>query len=168
MAESGNRDRQLTDALRAVARSDNHMGSSASVEARLLQEVRSIAWARRQRAYVTIAPLAAALILIVAMLIWRSLGRPAIEPSVARSSTQIDRIATAFLPLIYSNVPAGNVHSVLLDVPESALVSFGLLAIDSMSRAPAPMVQAEVLVGEDGLARAVRFVRPVARQEQRQ
>ena len=70
--------------------------------------------------------------------------------------------ATAFMPLVYSALPYTNAHIVRLEVPRAALKHFGLAPAESPAGA-SPVsrdtVLADVLVGEDGLARAVRFVR---------
>jgi hypothetical protein len=65
----------------------------------------------------------------------------------------------AFYPLQYSTVPVTNGHIVRIEVPRSAPVAFGLDPVDFVS-AKRGAVLADVMVGEDGLARAVRFVRP--------
>jgi len=69
--------------------------------------------------------------------------------------------------LTFSNVPLTGGQLVRLEVSRAALASFGLLPADSLDARPGTVL-ADVLVGEDGLARAVRFVRPestVAPQE---
>jgi hypothetical protein len=71
-------------------------------------------------------------------------------------------VATAFLPLSYSGVPLMNAELVRIEVPRAALVSFGLAPVESLDASSSGTVLADVLVGEDGLARAVRFVRPAA------
>ena len=64
---------------------------------------------------------------------------------------------------MYSNVPVEDGHTVRVELPQAALSSFGLAADDTSGT-----VLADVLVGQDGLARAVRFVRPAtSAQEQR-
>jgi hypothetical protein len=68
-------------------------------------------------------------------------------------------IETEFFPLAYSNVPVTNGHLVRLEVPSSSLAAFGLDPADAVSPRPGAVL-ADVVVGEDGLARAVRFVRP--------
>lgn len=77
----------------------------------------------------------------------------------------MNEVATDFMPLPYSAVPLTNGQIVRLEVPRSALVSFGLLPVDSVDRAPGGTVLADVIVGDDGLARAVRFVRPSVGKE---
>ncbi len=85
----------------------------------------------------------------------------------ARSSeTRVTEVTTDFMPLVYSSVPSTNLQVVRLAVPRTALVSFGLTPPEPLERASADTVLADVLVGDDGLARAVRFVRPAADQEQ--
>ena len=173
---------QLTDALRAIA-SEDPGRLSARVESQLMAEFRS---SRRQRrpsraAFGLGFAMAAALVAAIVVPVWRvmirgelsslapqgSQGAPA---TIARSTA-----ATAFLPLMYSAVPAGDVQVIRLRVPRPALASFGLAPMeagDDVSRAVSEIangvaadgstgtVLADVLVGEDGLARAVRFVRP--------
>ena len=49
--------------------------------------------------------------------------------------------------------------TVRIEVPATTLVSFGLAPTDF--REGDGKIQADVLIGEDGLARAIRFVRPL-------
>jgi hypothetical protein len=159
MREQG-REQSLDAAFRAMAEEDAGIGASPAVEARLLAEVRSIAAARRRRARVAALGIAAALLLAVAVPAWRMLARPPATTASAREVT------TEFLPLLYSGVPATHVQMVRLVVPRAALASFGLAPFETLDRASTATVLADVLVGDDGLARAVRFVRPAADQEQ--
>ena len=152
------RERSLEAAFRAVAEEDAGIGASPAVEARLLAEVRSIAAARRRRARVAALGIAATLLLAVPA--WRMLARPPATTASAREVT------TEFLPLLYSGVPATHVQMVRLVVPRAALASFGLAPFEALDRASTGTVLADVLVGDDGLARAVRFVRPASDQEQ--
>jgi hypothetical protein len=149
----------LADGLRAVAEDDEQLAASNAVGLRLLAEVQAIANARRRRA--TVLSLAAAAVLLTALAVpaWRSLQTrqevpvPPADPVVARE------LVTEFFPLTYSNVPARGGYVVRMQVPRSALESFGAAAFagDSVSQ----NVLADVVVGDDGLARAVRFVRMV-------
>jgi hypothetical protein len=158
MREQG-RERSLDAAFRAVAEEDARIGASPGVEARLLAEVRSIAAGRRRRTRVAALGIAAALLLALAVPGWRMVARPPVAAPGAREVT------TEFLPLLYGSVPATNVQVVRLAVPRSALASFGLAPLEALDRASTGTVLADVLVGDDGLARAVRFVRPAADQE---
>jgi hypothetical protein len=185
MNDADNTERALTSALRAVAREDagraTLLGTSGAVEARLRAEVQAIGAARRARLRWRAGALAALVIVAVAIPVWRFAGRSQ-ETSTARVSpiatvagtstvpaTQPrGEITTAFLPLVYSDVPAAGVQIVRLSVPRSALASFGLAPRESASAQdtttaasgqPADTVVADILVGDDGLARAVRFVR---------
>jgi hypothetical protein len=173
MDQSNDRDRALTAALRAVSEDDARVSAPASVEHRLHAEVRSIAARRRKR---TIALAAAAVLLIAAAIpAWRmTIGRGATGSlpvgSTAAPPPATPEVATAFLPLIYSNVPITNGQLVRLAVPRAALASFGLAPAELVDSPSPGTVIADVVVGEDGLARAIRFVRPagrVAQQEQK-
>ena len=67
-------------------------------------------------------------------------------------------IATYFIPLmnreLFTQIDGGQVMRV--ELPRSALMSFGLPM--DMERA-SERIKADVVVGNDGLARAIRFVR---------
>ncbi|HEX5085427.1 MAG TPA: hypothetical protein VFY40_25600 [Blastocatellia bacterium] len=66
--------------------------------------------------------------------------------------------ATDFIPLNYGGVqkPMESGEVVRLEMPRSALIAFGLPV--NVEQADTP-VKAELLLGEDGMARAIRFLR---------
>jgi hypothetical protein len=160
--------RTLTGALRAVAVDDARAAPSPWVERRLREEVRAIA-TRRRRARVAFA-LVAILMLAAVIPVWRASRRvaPAASADTAvRRAESASEVASAFLPLPYSDVPITDGQIVRLAVPRAALASFGLAPADFIDSGT---VMADVIVGDDGLARAVRFVRPTRRaapQEQK-
>jgi hypothetical protein len=167
MSDQGHHDEALTRALRAVAEDDERIGASAEVEARLVAEANVIARARRRRAYTAAGALAAALLAAIAAPAWRAatVRPPAADPAgPAESSARPapGEEATEFFPLMYSNVPVTNGHTVRLELPQAALASFDIEADDVSGT-----VLADVLVGQDGLARAVRFVRPATSVKER-
>ena len=158
MNGSRRHDAALARALRAVAEDDRALSASAGIEARLLAEALGITRARRRRAYAA-AGAFALLVAAVAIPVWRTAADRPPAPDAA-GSTESARAAgvedtTEFFPLMYSTVPITDARTVRLELPQSALTSFGLDADD-----PAGTVLADVVVGQDGLARAVRFVRP--------
>jgi len=81
------------------------------------------------------------------------LSRPA-QAADARAQ----EVATEFIPLVqagqYAQAEEG--HLVRVELPRSALASFGLPV---NAEAPGGRVKADVLMGQDGVARAIRFVR---------
>jgi hypothetical protein len=87
----------------------------------------------------------------------RSVGR-AKPPANDVNKPVADEIATEFIPLMnreaLAQMDGGQVMRV--ELPRSALMSFGLPM--DMERAT-ERIKADVLVGNDGLARAIRFVR---------
>lgn len=157
----------MTAGLRAVAEDDEGLGSSNAVGLRLLAEVQAIANARRRR--MLIASLSAAAAMLVATLIpvWRAYQTDADQSQTSELPVVTRELVTEFFPLRYSNVPARGGYVVRMQVPRGALASFGVTppAGDIAS----PSVLADVVVGDDGLARAVRFVRVINsdRQEQK-
>ena len=151
--------RSLVGPLRAMAEDDARLGASPAIEARLLAEVRSIGVARRRRTAIAACAVAA----VVLLALWVSSQR--FVPS-RPSDARVAEVRTDFMPLPYSSVPTTNLQMVRLAVPRAALASFGLAPLEPLDRTSTDTVLADVLVGDDGLARAVRFVRPAADQEQ--
>lgn len=64
-------------------------------------------------------------------------------------------IKTEFIPLAYAVNPESG-HIIRLKVPGSMMVKLGL--VSSLEK-PADLVDAEIIVGDDGLSRAIRFIR---------
>ena len=164
MNESGPDDRVLMDALRAVGEDDEAMNTSPAVERRLLAEVRSIGRTRWSRSRVLQLAAAAALLAAVALPVWYASRRPStIAESGVSGETQkaaVREEATDFFPLAYSTVPAPGGYVVRMQVPRTVLDSFGVTGF-SVPDDHSATVAADVFVGGDGLARAVRFVRVV-------
>jgi hypothetical protein len=113
---------------------------------------------------------AASVAVMAAVLVWQARSDHAVGSSSRNGSTRdvaFGHAGTAdevdagneFYPLAYSTIPVTNGHIVRIEVPRSAPVAFGLDPINFVS-ARRGAILADVVVGEDGLARAVRFVRP--------
>ncbi|MFL6275597.1 MAG: hypothetical protein ACJ74G_10455 [Blastocatellia bacterium] len=82
---------------------------------------------------------------------------PALNAEAASGDEQASEIATSFIPLSGARgLDADNLQLVRVKLPRSALLSFGLPM--NVERAD-ERVKADVLVGNDGVARAIRFVR---------
>jgi len=159
--DSNDRNSKLNAALRDLAEDDAKLSASPDVEKRLLSELRTISRARRRRTWFGVSWVAAALLVGIVLYVLRIGNR---QPSdTVQSPSPLDasitEVATEFLPLPYYHVPMNMGSTVRIKVPSTALVSFGLAPTDF--RQGDGTVQADVLVGEDGLARAVRFVRPL-------
>ena len=142
---------------------DASMTASARVEARLREEVRLIAARRRRRAKLFVLQAAAIVVLVLGPIAWFLSNRQAPVEVVATASPAPE-VVTQYFPLFYSSVPAASVHVVRMEVPRASMVRFGLLPGDALNRTTGT-VQADVIVGEDGLARAVRFVQKVSQEQ---
>lgn len=151
----------LREALADLAARDADEGASEMVERRLLLQVRRM---RRARQWRRVSLATAAAIAFVAV-VWRT--APVTSPRQA--SIPVPAVAPAsatpddFLPLPYANVPVSRGQIVRMPVAREALVSFGL---DPGGPDASAVVLADVLIGEDGLARGVRFI-DISTQEQR-
>jgi len=72
-------------------------------------------------------------------------------------SVREDReVVTDFIPVVYDPEPVEHGRMVRVRLPRSALASFGLPMNEQRAE---ETIQADVVLGEDGLARAVRFVK---------
>ncbi len=148
----------LDPVLRELAQDDARHGTSVEVQARLLSEVRSIGARRRRRLYTAVA-LTMVAASVVGILIVSPRSTPPGSPPIAPSVPGVREMATTFLPLPGAMAPTAEAFVVRLELPRAALVSFGLGQTEALiSSRSANTVLADVLVGEDGLARAVRFV----------
>jgi hypothetical protein len=76
----------------------------------------------------------------------------------AAPDARAQEVATEFIPLVQAGpyTPSEEGHLVRVELPRSALVSFGLPV---NAEAAGGRVKADVLMGQDGIARAIRFVR---------
>ena len=159
-----NDDRFLTAAIRGVAAGEADLGASPSVRARLIAELRAVREAERRttkRRNLRMLAAAAAIAVAVGASAWQSFARrAAAAPTRVDTALASREIVTDFLPLTYSSVPISGGQMIRLEVPRAALASFGLTPPESVEAGQsAGTVLADVVVGDDGLARAVRFVR---------
>ncbi len=84
--------------------------------------------------------------------------RPPATPATHRPEPVVAEVATDFYVIPYSEPVRADesMRVVRTDVPRSSLAAFGLPVNDERAFDPIP---ADVLVGEDNVARAIRFVR---------
>ena len=151
---------ELTRALRRLREEDEALSASPAIEARLLQEVRGLQKPQRSwRPPFLAAAAAAAIVLLTLALGWWNRAE-SVPTAVAQEVT------TEFYPLFYGSVPTAQTHLVRLELPRESLARFGLMSADGIDHTPGTVL-ADVLIGDDGLARAVRFVQKLS-QEQRQ
>jgi hypothetical protein len=161
-------DRLLESTFRAINEDEADAGASPAVRARLLAEVRNVSRARQQRTYVALLGVAAAVFVAIAIPSWFLNGTSVEQQPDVIANTLADGApdgqvpldpANEFFPLTYGDVPVNDGRIVRLSVPRDALASFGLTDVESFESPRPGIVLADVVVGDDGLARAVRFVR---------
>jgi hypothetical protein len=151
-------DRRLQRALHELRDADADLGAAPEVAARLRSAVgeRRARERRRQMAWLATA---AAIVLSVSAAHWYFTSTSMVDQPVrveAPAPTDpgpSSQVPTDFLPLRYASVPASSGRIVQLVVPSSAMASFGL----DPASAGGDAVNADVFVGDDGLARAIRF-----------
>jgi|RhiMethySRZTD1v2_1073278.scaffolds.fasta_scaffold03152_8 hypothetical protein len=164
-------ERTLARSLRALAEDDEQLQTSSTVGMRLLAEVHRIGQARRRR--MTVLSLGAVAAAAVAAILISAGPRRLLDElrGTLPTAAQIQQLqppvvtrelVTEFFPLRYGNVPARSGYVVRMQVPREALASFvGAAAVESNGGGSA-RVLADVFIGDDGLARAVRFVQVVS------
>jgi hypothetical protein len=163
MQDQVDHERALAKWLRQVADADATSGASPAVRERLLAEVR--ARRRSQRAAtIKMYALAAGLVIATALPVWQLTTEPSIEQSsfpVAAPNGDAE-VATAFFPLAYGAVPVTHGNIVRVAVSPAAVAALGVEPM-GVNTSSTDVLLADVVVGEDGLARAVRFVRTPGR-----
>jgi hypothetical protein len=167
MNDSGNGVRRLTDAFRAIAEDEARLGASSAVEANVMAAFDDVVRARHRRTRRIAGALGIAAVLVaMAAGVFKVRQRQTSDFTLQTSQREV---ATPFLPLAYSAVPLGDGHIVRMEVPRTSLVRFGLLPADvaEIGEGTRGTVIADVVIGDDGLARAVRFVRKLNRKEPR-
>jgi len=173
-------------ALRALAENDLGVQASPALEARLLREFRSRRPHQRNR-WPAIAALAAGGLIAVLLLVHRSPKSTARVPAVPisapesfagpepaptpkalaaprkmnRKLTALRRpeqreVMTDFFPLMNPAPPFERGQMLRVQLPAAAMRTVGLPVREERMADP---IQADVLVGEEGMARAIRFVR---------
>jgi hypothetical protein len=139
---SNGSDQTLDEVLRALAEEDRAQRAPARVEATLLREFRC----RRRRRRLPAAAAAAALVVASIVVL-----RPGPPPRDAARP-----LRTEFIPVAYAEPlrPEESARIVRVRVPRTTLVSFGLPVNPERLD---DRIEADVLLGEDNLVRAVRF-----------
>jgi hypothetical protein len=161
----------VLNALHALAESDREREAPAAVEARLRAAFRK----RHKRLiwpYFALAAMAAAAVLFIntrpkaQTMEIAVVTPPVVSVPVARTAVRKParrkpvpkEIVTDFFPLMEDAQPFEKGELLRVSLPAAAMRSVGLpVSEDRM----ADTIQADVLVGEEGLARAIRFVRYV-------
>ena len=148
-------ERELLEGLRALAAEDPRQ-APPRVEQRLLSEFRRRSRLRRARAWWSGAGLGA-VAAAIAVLLWIGPFQPTATKASQDAVASIDEAAAGFYPLPDADAlpPVENALVVRVEMPLASLQMFGV-PIDG-ARA-AERVEAEVLLGQDGLARGVRLV----------
>jgi len=86
----------------------------------------------------------------------RAAIRKAVQPRTVEAASRNREIVTDFIPVVYDPDPIERGSVVRVHLPRAALVAFGFPVNELRAEEP---IKADVLLGEDGLARAVRFVK---------
>ena len=171
---------RVLQALKALAETDRDRQASFALEARLLSDFRSRRASQRWR-WVATAAIAAGVLLVVVLSTNRT-SKPVV--SVAPAPTQVPRqetapvvavtapaprkvarkiarpqareVVTDFFPLMDPAPPFERGQMLRVQLPAAAMRTVGLPVREDHLADP---IQADVLVGEEGMPRAIRFVR---------
>lgn len=147
-------ERELLEGLHALA-ADGPRQAPLQVEQQLLAEFRGLSRRRRARAWISAASVGA-IAATIAVLVW--IGPLAPKPAAPQpDATVADETAASFYPLPDADAlpPVESAMVVRVQLPMASLELIGFPI--NQDRA-ADRVEAEVLLGQDGLARGVRLV----------
>jgi len=147
-------ERELLERLHALA-ADGPRQAPLQVEEQLLAEFRRRSRLRRARAWMSAASVGA-IAATIAVLVWT--GPLAPKPATPQpDATVADETAASFYPLPDADAlpPVESAMVVRVQLPMASLEMIGFPI--NQDRA-ADRVEAEVLLGQDGLARGVRLV----------
>jgi len=170
---------RVLKALRALAANDCEREASSAVEARLLHKFRTRSASRKLR-WAGIAAIAAGSVLAVSLsmnhvtkpevsvqapvILVPLPAAPVVEADVPAARKVVRKMArpqahevvTEFFPLIDSAPPFERGQMLRVQLPAAAMRTVGLPVREDHLADP---IQADVLVGEEGMPRAIRFVR---------
>ena len=152
-------DRELLDGLRALA-ADGPREAPAHIQQRLLVEFRKRNRSRHLREWAPTAGLAAAVGIV--LLVWAHNAKPTSPDAIAavvssQYASPVEDSEASFYPLPEAEaLPAvENAMVVRVQLPVSSLRLMGVPVGEERGDAS---VQADLLLGQDGLARGVRLV----------
>jgi hypothetical protein len=148
-------ERELLQGLHALA-SKGPSQAPARVEERLVAEFRKGARQRRTRAWIS-AVSSGAIVAAVAVLLWIGPLRPQLATVQREAAVLPDDSAVGFYPLPDAEAlpPIESAMVVRLQMPMASLALIGFPINPDRN---SDRVEAEVLLGQDGLARGVRLV----------
>jgi len=161
------RHRELEAGFRALAASSRRLGAPARVETRLLKDFRRQAGTPSRgpaRRWIPVLTWAAALAAMVALAVFLvrprepEAVRPASHRGIEMAMLQPQEDSDGFIPLPNSAGVAADgdeVNLVRMEVPRSTMIALGL---DVSADRAEELVEADVMLGSNGIARAVRFL----------
>jgi hypothetical protein len=146
--------RALSAGLKALANSTRHAGAGAHVEALVLAEMRRVVGPQPAR-YAWV-PIAAALLLTTGSAVWLATQAPPANPAVALMAPAgfVGVPGAAALP------PIESASIVRVSLPVSALPSYGIHVVPDIrfDHTQADVVEADLLIAQDGVTRGIRLV----------
>ena len=157
-------ERMLSETVAATIAEDGAKEAPRHVSRMLMGAMRARKAARmeRRRTWLrrAVTGVAAAVLLIGGTIVLRRAPETRVSPAASTGETAgasdgVDEVTTDFIPLDYGPSPAGATSVVRVELPRTALVAFGLPLNEDRSE---DLVQADFLMDEDVLMRAIRFV----------
>jgi len=149
---------KLKTALKLVGKTTENLQAPERVKEALLHEFRKPTQ-KRMKAHATFLKAAAILfcVSIIAGVVYRArIDRPR-ATTQKPAATETKAVSSEFIPLLHGEIPSNSVQVVRVKLPRSSLLEFGLPV--NWERAD-EMIDAEVIVGDEGLPHAIRFIQP--------
>src|SRR5437868_5303465 len=140
----------MQELLRALADADAAAEAPPEIETRLRRQFRARKRKRTLRRMVWCASAAAVVLVVFTTMHYRQ------HAATPASSPAVEEVVTDFFPLLDPAPPFQRGRLLRVEVPASAMRMVGLPVHAEHLLDP---IQADVLVGEEGLPRAIRFVK---------
>jgi hypothetical protein len=145
----------IRELLQGLAKADVRAEAPAEIEAGLRKAFRARRNKRVWRKAMFWTASAAAFLLVIAF-VNRKPEVPVVPAQTSVVPTQTSEVVTDFFPLIDPAPPFRRGRILRVELPASAMRMVGLPVHEQHLNDP---VQADVLIGEEGLPRAIRFVK---------
>jgi len=151
------RQSELSSSLKNLRMRSDNLRPSPKLGQALLNELNRFRSKRGQRNINWMGVVAAALVCIslLSALLWRLKEHPSPAPIAQKQRIQSREITSGFIPLMHGELPGNSVQVIRVRLPRSSLMDLGFPV--NMDR-PDEMIDADVIIGEEGLPHAIRLI----------
>jgi hypothetical protein len=151
------RQTKLTSSLKNLREHTADLQPPAELQQTLLTKFHRLQNKKSKINILWIGRIAAAFVCIslVSALVWRLKQQSPTTPTAEKPAIQSREITSGFIPLMHGELAGNGVQIVRVRLPRSSLLDLGFPV--NMDR-PDEMIEADVVLGEEGLPHAIRLI----------